>query len=533
MSDATAATNRKKSEFVSSEMLAAELEKLCKEQENEKTPKYAPLPLQRPTSPAKPYPFDALGPIAGAAARRIHEVVQAPDATCGQSILAALSLACQGFIDVQIDGRLYPTSLFLLTISESGERKSAADKIALKPINDRQKMLVEQHKKLLPTYKHKCEIWKVKQGKAINTAAKNSASEPISFEPELEPPCEGLLLCEEPTLEGLEQLLERGQPSAGIFSDEGGRLVGGHAMNAENALKTACGLSNLWDGKPLTRVRKSEPSKIHYGRRLSVHLMIQPIVLMKLLNNEMLMGQGLLSRCLFSAPSPIAGTRRYQEVDLSTDPAILIFYDLINKILNIPYPKTDHELRDNNAFAPKDSLKPKPLLLEGEAKKRWITFHDETDSKMNKSGEFNIIKSFASKAPEQVLRIAAQSAFSESSLDPTTETMITLHHIERAITLILYYLDEALRILGENCRDPNIDLATQTLEWIQKNRDNQTFPIADIYQNGPSKIRNVKTAKQVLHILQDHELVKEIKDATIDGRKVRSAWQLVSHADDG
>lgn len=32
--------------------------------------------------------------MAGTAARRIHEVVQAPAATCGQSILAALSLKC-------------------------------------------------------------------------------------------------------------------------------------------------------------------------------------------------------------------------------------------------------------------------------------------------------------------------------------------------------------------------------------------------------------------------------------------------------
>jgi hypothetical protein len=45
--------------------------------------------------PAKPYPFEALGCIAGGAARRIYEVVQAPDATCGQSVLAALSLYCQ------------------------------------------------------------------------------------------------------------------------------------------------------------------------------------------------------------------------------------------------------------------------------------------------------------------------------------------------------------------------------------------------------------------------------------------------------
>ena len=271
-------------EFSNSVQLATELDIQCMGLKS-RSISYTPLPLQRDSSSPKPYPFKALGSILGPAAQRIHEVVQAPDATCGQSVLAALSLACQAFIDVQIDGRIYPTSLYLLTVSERGERKSATDKIALKPIYEWQRMLIDKHKAQLTSYKNEQEIWKARRTFAIKEASDNKRDLLICLEIEPQPPCEGLILCEEPTLEGLEQLLERGQPSTGIFSDEGGRLVGGHALNADNALKTACGLSNLWD-----------------GRRLSVHLMIQPIVLMQLLNNAMLMGQGLLSRCLFSAP---------------------------------------------------------------------------------------------------------------------------------------------------------------------------------------------------------------------------------------
>lgn len=232
-------------------------------------------------------------------------------------------------------------------------------------------------------------------------------------------------------------------------------------MNADNALKTACGLSNLWDGKPLTRVRKSEGSKIHYGRRLVVHLMIQPVVLMQLLSNEMLMGQGVLARCLFSAPLPLAGTRKYKEVDLSKDPNILAFYDLINELLDRPYPKAD---RGQGAFFnPSDSLEPKIISLDEKAKQRWIEFHDETEKKMNEDSEFYPIKPFASKASEQVLRIAAIFAFSESAFKSEIDPRISLHQIERAITLIIYYLDEALRILGKSGGDPNITLAAQLL----------------------------------------------------------------------
>jgi len=39
----------------------------------------------------------------------------------------------------------------------------------------------------------------------------------------------------------------------GIFSDEGGRFIGGHALREAEQLKTASGLSKLWDGAPVTR----------------------------------------------------------------------------------------------------------------------------------------------------------------------------------------------------------------------------------------------------------------------------------------
>lgn len=363
MNNATLAAEEQEKEFLSSKISADELEEECAKT---KSQVYAPLPLQRLTTPPKPYPFEALGKVAGAAARRMHEVVQAPDATCGQSVLAALSLVCQGFIDVYIDGRVYPTSLYMLTICESGERKTGADKVALKSINDWQRYQIEQHKKLLIEYRNKYEIWKIRHQIQIKGIAESSGNSLKDLEPEPQQPCESLLLCEEPTLEGLEQLLERGQPSAGVFADEGGRIVGGHAMNSENALKTACGLSNLWDGKPLTRVRKSEGSKIQYGRRLSMHLMIQPIVLKQLIDNKTLMGQGLLSRCLFSAPLPLAGTRRYQEVDLSRDPVIQAYYDLLNRILDNPYPKKKSPSDNDNIFRPGDSLEPKQIQLDHE-----------------------------------------------------------------------------------------------------------------------------------------------------------------------
>jgi len=53
------------------------------------------------------------------------------------SALPALSLVGQALVDVQRDEILIgPAGLFMLTIADSGERKTQADKMFTKPIQD-------------------------------------------------------------------------------------------------------------------------------------------------------------------------------------------------------------------------------------------------------------------------------------------------------------------------------------------------------------------------------------------------------------
>jgi hypothetical protein len=43
-----------------------------------------------------------------------------------------------------------------------------------------------------------------------------------------------------------------------------------------------------------------------YGRRLAMHLMVQPIIAQKVLSDPLLHGQGFLNRCLACWPTSIA-----------------------------------------------------------------------------------------------------------------------------------------------------------------------------------------------------------------------------------
>ena len=97
-----------------------------------------PVPLVRQVPPAEPYPIDALSPIIGPAARALMEHVQVPDALAAHAVLGFAALAAQAHANVQTLGGPRPISLYMLTVAESGERKTAADMLAGVAVHDRQ-----------------------------------------------------------------------------------------------------------------------------------------------------------------------------------------------------------------------------------------------------------------------------------------------------------------------------------------------------------------------------------------------------------
>ena len=108
--------------------------------------KEGPRPLYRDLPPPGVFPMDALGLVLGNAAKAIAAVIQCPDEAAANSVLAVASLAAQGRANVILpigQGKPSPLSLYLLTVLDSGERKSSADSMALKPVRDFERELAE------------------------------------------------------------------------------------------------------------------------------------------------------------------------------------------------------------------------------------------------------------------------------------------------------------------------------------------------------------------------------------------------------
>lgn len=474
------------------------------------------LPLFREVSPPAPYPAEALGPILGQAALELHETIQAPMAVIAQSLLGVASLVTQGHANIETaDGRSIALSLFLITVAESGERKSAVDDVGLSAVLEYQAMLARAYKEEKFKYELELEAWNESKKKA-----RGSEDSSVLFEcdPEPEHPVLPTIVVEEPTYEGLVKYLEYGQPSVGVFSDEGGRFLGGNAMSRENKLKTLAGLSSLWDAKkdkPITRMRSGDKSLALYGRRCALHFMIQESVYGELTEQSICETQGFLPRCLVTFPESMAGTRMYKEGNPRELLGVRTFYKQCNSLIDQPFPSAPPP-------APKNQLEVRSITLSREAHLCYIKHHNSWEAKLGKGGELYNIRRFGSKAAEHMLRIAGVLALFESP----NAVEVSEEYIERAATIVDYYLKEQLRLDSYYSVDPKLLTAQKVLNWVQA-KGKVGARLRDIYQYGPSEVRSKNKASEIMKILEKHGRAFPVSPIEIGEEGTGKAWRFV------
>ena len=163
----------------------------------------------RELPPADPFPVDALGGVLAPAARAIHDRVQAPLAICGQSVLAASTLAAQGHADIELPtGQKRPLSGFYLTVAATGERKTSADAEAGGAVRKREAALHEEYGPIRRDYENAQLAWENARDAAIKSVRPKGDRDAIKYlmdqlGPAPDAPLAPMLTCPEPTYEGL------------------------------------------------------------------------------------------------------------------------------------------------------------------------------------------------------------------------------------------------------------------------------------------------------------------------------------------
>lgn len=484
-----------------------------------------PLPLFRNPEEAMPYPLEALGVLEGVV-RETLRIVQAPDALVAGSYLAAASYAAQGLNNVALHGRIYPLSLYFLTVAESGERKTAVDMLATGPIRERQKALHLAQRDEISRWEGQVMAWEAQRKGILSNTKRAQHEKKAELDALDKPPPKpwgGILLTSEPTFEGLIRLLAEGWPSAGLFSNEGGAFLGGFAMSKEHRLRTIAGLSKLWDGsEPVDRVRGGDGASLLFDRRLALHLMVQPEVARLLLGSTLAQGQGILTRVLAAAPASTAGTRGY--VPESVEDTVV--FQRYAQRLHAIFERVEQQiLGDQDSKG--QGLKLPAIGLSAAAKSLWVDFYNYIEG--NLDGELKPIKGLGSKLSEHVLRLAGVLAL----LENPDATVIDEDAVDQGVTLAEFYAQEALRLTGNYRVPPELALASEVLRWVVahcKARGRTNFYLAEVYQFGPPAVRSASAARAVIGLLQGHHYLAHRPGVEIEGRIRSDAWEVSPHA---
>lgn len=405
------------------------------------------------------FPFHALGHILGNAARAIAEDVQAPDSLAGGSVLAAASLAVQPLANVMLPhGQRSPLSVFVLTGAGSGDRKSAVDTVACKEIEKVRKQQAREYSKQVEFYE-------------AEMAARSKK------DPEPPKPTPKSLTTGNATIEGLSRLLKH-QSHVGVFSAEGGEMLGGHSLRDDKRSSGLAFYLKLWSGESIDSLRGGDGLTVLLNRRGAMHVLVQPVLLGQLLADPLAQGQGLLARCLIAQPDTLAGQRPYRDVNPHNNPAVQA-YDLAIKAL----------LATQSPLWPEGDgyeLKPRDLYLSDDAKALWIAFYNFIEERQASGKELDGARPFASKASEHAARIAGIITMVENP----EATTIPGAAMDAAILVTGFYLAEHVRLTGVGRQERQFKHLRSLLVWMQA--QGPLVSKKDVLQKTPNQQRKLK-----------------------------------------
>jgi uncharacterized protein DUF3987 len=454
-----------------------------------------PLPLAPPTQPARPYPIAALGPVLSGAAESIASKCRCAPALAAQAVLAVASLATQALADVRLPyGQTRPLSLFLVTIAASGDRKSTADNEALIPVRMHENSLRQAYDPAYSAWKISHAAWAAQQRKIENDRSLERTDREVALSALGKAPIEPikpLLTAPEPTVEALAKHWPILPGALGLFSAEGGQMTGGHGFGPDHRLKTAATLSTLWDGSGIRRLRAGDGITDLAGRRLALHLMVQPDVASAFLSEPILRDQGLLSRLLVAAPESLAGTRTWREAPKDLDAGMRRYLRAVLDLLERP------ALAANEAG---NELTPRTIELSAKAEAAWVAFHDQIESAMAQDRALECLRDVAGKAAENAARIAAVLTIVETP----DASIIEADTMAAGSELMTWYVFEALRLSGAHRQPPALRNAIKLLEWLRAKHKSQVTR-SEIMQFGPASLRQKADADAASATLEDHD----------------------------
>ena len=494
----------------------------------------APEPLTE-NSLSAAYPLEVLPDLIQKAVKEVVDVVKCPPALAACSALSTMAVAGQGVANIQQHRGLKPSplSLFILSIGESGERKTTADKHFSPILTQWESYQEKELKKALAQYQAELKSWnrqKIGTERSIEKATEKGDAQSImtltsklveleQAEPEkVLAPC---LVLEDTTAQATAYDLAHTWPSAGILSDEAGVVFGGHSMKSENIAHNLATLNKLWDGSSQKINRRGEGGSFKVEHcRLSLGLAIQPSVIRAFYeaSGSIARGSGFFARFLLAHPKSTQGTRFLSIEEASAErhgqqTHLNFFYARLHQLLEQSY--------QNGKGGALDELP--TLTLSPEARAVWVQYHNDVEYELRTGGDMQDYKDIASKSADNAARIAGLfHLFNGGDVldDVQADTL------QAACRLAGWHLYEARRFFGEIALPEELNNAVMLDQWLVdycKKHNTDHIGKTTAMQRVPNKLRNKATLEDALNTLEQAHRIRRVMEARTEYIEINPA----------
>jgi hypothetical protein len=220
-----------------------------------------------------------------------------------------------------------------------------------------------------------------------------------------------------------------------------------------------------------------------------------------------------MGRC--SRPRHQPRTRLWREPDPRSDQDIRRYGARLLAILETEPPLAVGKINE---------LTPRTIVLSVASRKTWIGFSDHIEKEIRSDGSLENVRGLANKLPEHAARLGATMAL----VRDISATEIAAEFIDAGIELAQHYAAEALRLFHGAGVRPEIARAEKLLAWLRGGWLEALVSLPDVYQLGPNEIRDKRTAKEAVSVLEDHAWLLRVEGGgEVGGIRRREVWRIV------
>lgn len=430
------------------------------------------------------------------------------------SALGVMSAACQGLVKVAYpNGHSIPTSLFILILAESGERKTSLDSLFTKPLNDFQKTKNISYKKAQSDYQRQLSNWKLKEKelqKKMRVSIRNDR-DITEVEQALQqldqvipaPPNNYKLIYQNTTPSALLFSMYKNTPLAFLLSNEAGSLLKGPALSDLSLL------NSLWDGKDISVDRRATESFTLSDAHLSASIMVQPGILKRFIEErgDEATDSGFFARFLVVYPESKIGQRGKLSPPL-TGPYLTKFQDRVLE-------RIKQSVESINTGKEKTVLK-----FTKSAQALWAVINEHIENELKTDSIYTHANGHGCKLVENISRIAAIiHTFEEDNYDSeiSHDNLLYAYKLSRHYSkAYMQNIADTPEIIKNTSRLVKaIKTYGQPYTYANNPTSHYTFKRSTITQKAHQELRKNDSLNSALELLERlGHLKKEKRDKT-------------------